>query len=62
MLNDGLNLPKVIKRLRFFRPSQSDQTTADRVQEVQILWTLATSDSYEISTTAHQKKSKNRYP
>ena len=36
MHNDGLNLPKIIKRLRFFRPAQSHQTTADRVQEVQI--------------------------
>ena len=60
MHNDGVNLPKIINRLRFFRPAQSDQTTADRVQEVQILQTLATSDSYEISTTAHPKKTKNR--
>ena len=37
MHNDGLNLPKIINRLRFFRPAQSDQTAADRGQEVQIL-------------------------
>ena len=56
MHNAGLNLPKIIKRLRFFRPAQSEQMTADRVQEVQILSTLATSDSYEVLTTAHSKK------